>query len=97
MQGRLKEGKEIYAFFGRCAEGIRQCLRERLKLWEFGVREKMWRVIKTMYEYSKRAVFLDGEWSEAFEGVAQGCSFITNFVFRIYQCVLRDVRLGLIK
>ena len=43
-----------------------------VKLWEFGIRE-----IKRMYEYSKSAVLLDGERSEAFDvqqGVAQGCS-----------------------
>ena len=48
-----------------------------VKLWEFGVRGKMWRVIKRMYELSKSAVLLDGEWSEAFDveqGVARGCS-----------------------
>ena len=41
------------------------------------VRGKMWRVIKRMYEYSKSAVLLDGEQSEAFDveqGVAQGYS-----------------------
>ena len=33
----------------------------------------MWRVIKKMYEYSKSAVLLDGEQSEAFD-VEQGGS-----------------------
>ena len=31
------------------------------KFWEFGVRGKMWRVIKRTYESSKSAVLLDGE------------------------------------
>ena len=63
-----------------------------LKLWEFGVRGKMWRVIKRMYESSKSAVLLDWEQSEAFDveqGVAQGCSL---FVFRIYQWVVEGGR-----
>lgn len=33
------------------------------KLWEFGVKGKMWRAIK-LYESSKSAVLLDGEKSE---------------------------------
>ena len=46
-----------------------------MELWEFGVRGKMWRVIKKMYKYSKSAVLSDRERSEAFDveqGVAQG-------------------------
>ena len=42
-----------------------------------GVKGKMWRVIKKMYEASGSAVFLDGEKSAVFrldQGVAQGCS-----------------------
>jgi len=31
-----------------------------LKLWEMGVRGKVWRVIKQMYELSRSAVFLEG-------------------------------------
>ena len=48
-----------------------------LKLWEMGVRGKVWRVIKQMYEFSRSAVFLEGEKSDTFsleQGVAQGCS-----------------------
>ena len=46
-----------------------------VKMWELGVRGKMWRVIKEMYRVSRSAVLLDGECSEAFDvqqGVAQG-------------------------
>ena len=39
-----------------------------VKMWELGVRGKMWRVIKEMY---RSAVLLDGECSEAFD-VHQG-------------------------
>ena len=42
-----------------------------LKLWEFGVREKIWRGINRMYQSSNSAVLLDGEQSEAFD-VEQG-------------------------
>ena len=36
-----------------------------VKMWELGVRGKMWRVIKEMYRVSRSAV-LDGECSDAF-------------------------------
>ena len=42
-----------------------------------GVKGRMWRVIKKMYESSKSAVLLEGEKSDTFtieQGVAQGCS-----------------------
>ena len=64
----LDEGKALHkgqAGFrvGRgCVDNI-NTLNElmRFKLWEFGARVKMWRVIKKMYECSKSAVLLDGE------------------------------------
>ena len=48
-----------------------------LKLWDIGVKGKMWRVIKKMYEASGSAVFLEGEKSGVYrleQGVAQGRS-----------------------
>ena len=32
-----------------------------LKLWDMGVKGKMWHVVKGMYEVSRSAVLLDGE------------------------------------
>ena len=43
-----------------------------LKLWEMGVRGKVWRVIKQMYEFSRSAVFLEREksvWNRAWHRV----------------------------
>ena len=34
------------------------------KLWDMGLKGKMWCVIKKMYEASRSAVFLEGEKSE---------------------------------
>ena len=48
-----------------------------LKLWDLGVKGRMWHVIKKMYEVSRSAVLLEGEKSTMFsleQGVAQGCS-----------------------
>ena len=66
------------------------------KLWNVGIRGKMWQVIKEMYAESKGVVFLGGEKSEGFsveQGVAEGCSlsrihsfvFINNFLKEIDQ------------
>ena len=57
-----------------------------LKLWKLGVRGKLWRVIKKMYESSRSAVLLDGVRSEAFsvdQGVAQGCS-LSPILFSVF-------------
>ena len=48
-----------------------------LKLWDMGVKGRMWCVIKKMYEASRNTVLLEGEKSAMFsveQGVAQGCS-----------------------
>ena len=48
-----------------------------VKLWDMGVKGRMWGVIKNMYEASRSAILLEGEKSAAFrveQGVAQGCS-----------------------
>ena len=55
-------------------------------LWDLGVRGRMWRVIKRMYEASRSAVSLDGEKSASFsveQGVAQGCS-LSPILFSVF-------------
>ena len=66
IQGRLREGKKTYAFFLDVQKAYDTVWRNGLwvKMWELGVRGKMWRV---MYSVSRSAVLLDGECSEAFD------------------------------
>ena len=83
VQRRLREGKK---FFLDVLKAYDMVWRNGLwvKMWELGVRGKMWRVIKEMYRVSRSAILLDGERSEAFDvqqGVAQGCSLSTILVF----------------
>ena len=47
------------------------------KLWDMGVKGRMWHIIKKMYESSKSAVLLEGEKSDVFnaeQGMAPGYS-----------------------
>ena len=88
VQGRLREGRKTYAFFLDVQKAYDTVWRNGLwvKLWELGVRGKMWRVIKEMYRVSRSAVLLDGECSEAFDvqqGVAQGCS-LSPILFSVF-------------
>ena len=99
MQGRLKGGKETYAFFPDVQKAYDSVWRNGLwlKLWEFGVRGKMWMVIKRMYESSESTVLLDGELSEAFDveqGVAHGCS-LSQILFCAKHCMRAMLVLGL--
>ena len=88
VQGRLREGKKTYAFFLDVKKAYDTVWRDGLwvKLWGLGVRGKMWRVIKRMYEASRSAVLLDGERSASFsvaQGVAQGCS-LSPILFSVF-------------
>ena len=51
VQGRLKEDKQIYAFF---LDVQKHMWRDGLwlNLWDVGVKVRMWRVIKKMHEAS---------------------------------------------
>ena len=88
IQGRLKEGKKTFSFFLDIQKAYDSVWRNGLwlKLWNMGVKGKMWRVIKTMYNSSRSAVLLEGEKSSTFsveQGVAQGCS-LSPILFSVF-------------
>ena len=88
IQGRLKEGKKTFSFFLDIQKAYDSvwCDGLWLKLWNMGVKGKMWRVIKTMYNSSRSAVLLEGEKSSTFsveQGVAQGCS-LSPILFSVF-------------
>ena len=80
-----------YAFFLDVQKAYDTVWRDGLwlKLWDMGVKGKMWRVVKGMYEVSRSAVLLDGEKSNMFsveQGVAQGCS-LSPILFSVFRFV----------
>ena len=88
VQGRLREGKKTYTFFLDVQKAYDTVWRNGLwvKLWDMGVRGRMWRVIKGMYDCTRSAVLLDGEHSQVFDihqGVAQGCS-LSPILFSVF-------------
>ena len=62
VQGKLREGKCTYAFFLDVRKAYDTVWRDGLwvKLWDMGVKGRMWRVIKNMYEASRSAILLEG-------------------------------------
>ena len=96
VQGRLRENKHTYAFFLDVQKAYDTVWRDGLwlKLWDLGVKGRMWRVIKKMYEVSRGAVLLEGEKSTTFsleQGVAQGCS-LSPILFSVFiDDLLREV------
>ena len=51
------------------------------KLWEIGIRGKMWEMIKRMTKCARSAVMLDGETSkyvDILRGIAQRCTLSPN-------------------
>ena len=99
IQGHLKEGKKTFSFFlifldiQKAYDSVWRN-GSWLKLWNVGVKGKMWRVIKitSMYNSSRNAVLLEGEKSSTFrveQGVAQGCS-LSPILFSVFISDLLD-------
>ena len=88
VQGRFREDKKTYAFFLDVQKAYDTVWRDGLwlKLWDMGVKGRMWRVIKKMYEASRSTVLLEGEKSAMFsveQGVVQGCS-LSPILFSVF-------------
>ena len=88
VQGRLREDKKTYAFFLDIQKAYDSVWLDGLwyKLWGMGVKGRMWRVIKRMYESSKSPVLFEGEKSDTFkieQGVAQGCN-LSPILFSVF-------------
>ena len=97
MQGRLREDKKTYAFFLDIQKAYDTVWHDGLwyKLWDMGVKGRMWHVIKIMYMSSRSAVLLEGEKSDSFnvdQGVAQGCS-LSPILFSVFiNDLLKEVQ-----
>ena len=97
VQGRLREDKKTYALFLDIQKAYDSVWHDGLwyKLWDMGVKGRMWRVIKKMYESFKSAVLLEGEKSNTFtieQGVAQGCS-LSPILFSVFvNDLLKEVK-----
>ena len=88
IQGRKDAGLTTYCFFLDVQKAYDTVWRNGLwkKLWEIGIRGKMWRMMKSMTECARSAVMLDGEISnyvDILQGVAQGCTLSPN-LFKVY-------------
>ena len=88
VQDRLREDKKTYALFLDIQKAYDSVWHDGLlyKLWEMGVKERMWRVMKQMFESSKSVELLEGEKSDTFtieQGVAQDCS-LSAILFSVF-------------
>ena len=93
VQGRFREDK---AFFLDVQKAYDTAWRDGLwlKLWDMGVKGRMWHLIKKMYEASRSTVLLEGEKSAMFsveQGVAQNCSLSPILFSVLINDLLKDV------
>ena len=78
VRGRRGAGMKTYCAFIDVKKAYDRVWRDGLwkRLWESGVRGKMWRVVRGMYEVVSSCVMVDGdttEWFDTLMGVRQGC------------------------
>ena len=96
MQGRFREDKAFFLDVQKAYDTV-WCEGLWLKLWDMGVKGRMWRVIKKMYEASRSTVLLEGEKSAMFsveQGVAQGCS-LSPILFSVFIKDVEQAELGI--
>ena len=88
IQGRIREGKSTLAFFLDVKKAYDTVWRDglRYKMWEMGIKGKVWRVVRSLYANNRSCVCLEGKSSEFFsinQGVAQCCT-LSPTLFLIY-------------
>ena len=96
VQGRLWEDKKTFEFFLDIQKAYDTVWHDGLwyKLWDMGVKGRMWRVIKKMYMLSRSAVLLEGKKSDSFnveQGMAQGSSLSPNIFSVFISDLLKEV------
>ncbi|CAB1121568.1 unnamed protein product [Ectocarpus sp. CCAP 1310/34] len=106
IQGRKRAGKPTYCFFLDVKKAYDTVWRYGLwkQLSKYGIKGKMWRVLKKMTECTKSAVMLDGELSKFFDieqGVPQGCTLFPtlfqvfiNDLLNVVEAVRKGVKVG---
>ncbi|CAB1103801.1 unnamed protein product [Ectocarpus sp. CCAP 1310/34] len=106
IQDRKRAGKPTYCFFLDVKKAYDTVWRNGLwkQLSKYGIKGKMWRVLKKMTECTKSAVMLDGELSKFFDieqGVPQGCTLsptlfqvFINDLLEVVEAVRKGVKVG---
>ncbi|MFN9380495.1 MAG: RNA-directed DNA polymerase [Bacteroidota bacterium] len=103
---KSRVGMSTYAAFIDVKKAYDTVWRQGLwkRLWDEGVRGKMWRVVKSMYSTVQSAVLIGDEkteWFELYTGVRQGCvmspilfSLFVNGLAREIKAVGKGVQVG---
>ena len=78
IQGRIREGKSTFALVLDVKKAYDTVWRDGLwyKMWEMGIKGKLWRVVRSLYTNNRSCIFLEDKSSEFFsinQGVVQGC------------------------
>ena len=96
IKGRIREGKSTFAFFLDVKKTYDTVWRDGLwyKMWEMGIKSKLWRVVRSLYANNRSCVFWEGKSSEFFsinQGVAQGCTLSPTLLLICINGLLNEI------
>ena len=94
VQERTRQGLPMWLFFRDAAKAFDTVWRDDMldRLWDIGVRGRMWRIVRNLYQGNRSRVVVNGQKSDFFpidQGVAQGDP-LSPTLYAIFEnaCVL---------
>ena len=99
VKERTRQGLPTWLFFGDAAKAFDTVWRDGMldRLWDIGVRARLWRIIRNLYQNNSSRVLVNGQKSEVFpiaQGVAQGDPLSPTLYAIFENALLQELHAG---